>query len=172
MDLAFRRATLSDVETIVELVNSAYRGESSRAGWTTEADYLEGARTDTSEIASLVSRSDSVFLLAELSGDVVGTVLLQHDGAQGYLGMFVVRPDLQGSGIGSAFMRAAEDVVRAEWDPPSMWMSVLSLRAELIAYYERRGYRRTGRFIPFPSQSLSTPLVPDLKFEVMEKDLR
>lgn len=173
-DPAFRCATAADVDTIVALVNSAYRGESSRAGWTTEADILGGQRTDAEEISRLIAAVGSAILLCLRDGEIVGSVHVERvDAATAYLGMLVIRPVLQGLGLGRCFMHEAERFVRAEWGAVRMQMQVITLRHELIAYYERRGYRRTGVTRPFPATDpgFGLPKVEGLKFEVLEKDL-
>ena len=169
--VSLRTATADDVERLVELINGAYRGDASKRGWTTEADLLHGQRTDAAELASLIARPDSVILLGERNGAMIASVLLQHDEDSAYLGMLVVDPVQQAVGLGKQIMRAAEDLVQREWDAKRMWMTVLIQRTELIAFYERRGYRRTGRFEPWPSEALSVPQVDGLMFEVLEKDL-
>jgi len=170
--LAFRKAVGGDASRVTALVNSAYRGDSSRAGWTTEADLLEGIRTGENEVRDLISGPGSMILLCVREGEIVGSVHLRREGTGAYLGLFVVEPSLQGGGIGKEFMRAAEDLVRREWAAKKMTMTVITLRHELIAFYERRGYRRTGERTPWPEgESRSTPQVPGLEFEVLEKDL-
>ena len=95
-----------------------------------------------------------------------------EDGA-GYFGMFSVRPNLQGGGIGKALLAEAERVAREEWQLPVMRMTVIDIRDELIAFYERRGYRRTGIKKPFPygDERFGMPKRDDLRFEVLEKAL-
>jgi len=172
--LIFRRAVASDVNSIVALVNSAYRGESSRAGWTTEADILGGQRTDAEEISRLIAEDNSVILLCLRDGEIIGTVHLERvDAATAYMGMLVIRPTLQGRGLGRRFMAEAENFARAEWCSKRMQMKVITLRHELIAYYQRRGYRRTGETGPFPAcnPKYGLPKVAGLMFEVLEKPL-
>ncbi len=173
-NLFFRRAVESDVEAIVALVNSAYRGESSRAGWTTEADLLGGQRTDAEEISRLIGMDNSVVLLCMCAEEIIGSVhLARADAATAYLGMLVIRPDLQGQGLGSRLMDEAEKTSRAEWRVARMQMQVITLRHELIAYYGRHGYRRTGEIRPFPASDpkFGLPKVQGLMFEVLEKSL-
>jgi ribosomal protein S18 acetylase RimI-like enzyme len=171
-ELQFRKAIASDAEQIADLVNSGYRGEASRAGWTTEADYLVGQRTDANELRSLIAQPNTVILLCFMGSALVGSVQLERTGDAAYLGMFVIKPDLQGQGLGKRFMQAAEDFVKEEWRVARVQMTVITLRHELIAYYERRGYRRTGVFKPFPIEDKrSTALVKELKFEVLEKEV-
>lgn len=169
--LTYREATAADVEVVVALVNGAYRGEDSKRGWTTEADLLDGTRTDVDEIASLIERVDSTILLAQGHGGVVGTVLLQHEAGSAYLGMLVIDPAQQAGGLGKQLMLAAEELVRRRWGATRIWMTVLIQRSELIAFYERRGYRRTGKLEPWPVEYPSVPKVDGLMFEILEKDL-
>lgn len=168
----FRKAHNAEAEQIVQLVNSAYRGDSSRAGWTTEADLLDGQRTDEQEVRELIQAETSMILLCRQGAEIVGAVNLQKTGDAAYLGMLVIRPDLQGRGIGKHFIQAAETAAQQEWGVRKIEMTVITLRAELIAFYERRGYRRTGTIKPFPTDARAgIPLVQDLQFEVLEKEL-
>jgi GNAT superfamily N-acetyltransferase len=174
IDLAFRRATAADVDAIVALVNSAYRGESSRAGWTTEADILGGQRTDAEEIAQLIARDGSAILLCLQNGGIIGSVHVERmDAAIAYLGMLVIKPVLQGQGLGRRFLDEVERFACREWGAVRMQMQVITLRHELIAYYERRGYLRTGETRPFPAGDprFGLPKVEGLMFEVLEKAL-
>jgi ribosomal protein S18 acetylase RimI-like enzyme len=178
--LGYRHATRDDVEAIVALVESAYRGDASRAGWTTEADLLDGRRTGADEILATLTLPRNVILLAEQApdGDAGTRELLacahiaQQDGA-GYFGMFSVQPRLQGAGIGKRVLAEAERLVREDWQLPAMRMTVIDVRDELIAFYERRGYRRTGIHKPFPygDARFGDPRRDDLRFEVLEKAL-
>jgi ribosomal protein S18 acetylase RimI-like enzyme len=173
-DLTFRCATAADVDAIVALVNSAYRGESSRAGWTTEADILGGQRTDAQEISRLIAEEGSAILLCLRAGEIIGSAHVERmDTATAYMGMLVIRPVLQGQGLGRCLMDEAERFVRAEWGAARMQMQVITLRHELIAYYERRGYLRTGETKPFPATDprFGLPKVEELTFEVLEKTL-
>lgn len=170
--ISFRKAVVEEADFIVRLVNSAYRGNSSQAGWTSEADLLDGQRTDLEEVQSLIQSADSIILLCLQHSEVIGSVLLQNHETSAYLGMFVVRPDLQGSGIGKQFLLAAEHTAQQEWGVAKITMSVITLRPELIAFYQRRGYRRTGQTMPFPDDpAAGIPKVPNLQFEILEKDL-
>ena len=171
--LDFRFATLADVDAIVALVTSAYRGEASRAGWTTEADLLEGNRIDPALLAEDIQRDGSLVLLGEHNGQLLACAHLADEGDAGYFGMFSVAPQLQGAGLGKQVMQEAERIVAQQWQRPLMRMTVIDARAELIAFYERRGYRRTGVIKPFPygDERFGTPLRDDLRFEVLEKTL-
>jgi ribosomal protein S18 acetylase RimI-like enzyme len=162
----------------VALVESAYRGEASKQGWTTEADMLDGRRTGADDIEACIARPQSRIVIAEQAAadDTPELLACAHvaveDGA-GYFGMFSVRPNLQGAGIGKAVLSEAERIVRDEWKVPTMRMTVIDIRDELIAFYERRGYRRTGIKKPFPygDERFGVPKRGDLRFEVLEKIL-
>lgn len=169
----FRLAAPADVARIVALVESAYRGDVSRKGWTTEADLLDGQRTDPAGVAELVARPGSIMLLAERDGVLIACANLEKRGHAGYFGMFSVRPDLQGGGIGRAMLAEAERIARDDWRCREMQMTVISVREELIAWYERRGYARTGIHSPFPygDARFGIPRRDDLRFELLVKPL-
>ena len=172
--LTYRTASAGDVQAIVALVQSAYRGEASRAGWTTEADLLDGQRTDADEVAALIGAPASRILLCEQGGALLATAHLEQHGATCHFGMFAVRPDRQGSGLGQAMLVEAERIARDEWGCREMQMTVITLRTELIAWYERRGYRRTGVFRSFPygDARFGLPKRDDLHMELLRKPLR
>jgi GNAT superfamily N-acetyltransferase len=169
----FRLAGATDVAAIVALVESAYRGDASRKGWTTEADLLDGQRTDAAGVAELVAKPGSCLLLAERDGALLACANLEKRGDAAYFGMFSVRPDLQGGGIGRATLAEAERIAREDWHSREMHMTVISVRDELIAWYERRGYRRTGVYSPFPygDERFGIPKRDDLRFELLVKGL-
>ncbi|HYG05611.1 MAG TPA: GNAT family N-acetyltransferase [Stenotrophomonas sp.] len=171
--LTFRSATVADIDAIVALVTSAYRGEASRAGWTTEADLLDGARIDPQVLRQDILRDRSLVLLAEHDGQLIACAHISDDGDAGYFGMFSVSPTQQGGGIGKLLMAEAERIVQQQWGQALMRMTVIDVRAELIAFYERRGYRRTGITKPFPygDARFGVPLRDDLRFEILEKAL-
>jgi GNAT superfamily N-acetyltransferase len=174
MRLVFRFAQAGDVPAIVDLVESAYRGESSRAGWTTEADLLDGQRTDAEAISAVIAGPGSVMMLAEGCGELVGCCQLEHrPEAKAYFGIFAVRPGGQGQGWGGQILAEAERLARDEWSASTMVMSVLAQRPDLVAWYERRGYRRTGETTPFPygNERFGVPKRPDLSFAILAKPL-
>ncbi|MEU7066801.1 GNAT family N-acetyltransferase [Streptomyces sp. NPDC053429] len=171
--LSFRPAVEADVPELVALVESAYRGDASRAGWTTEADYLDGQRTDPEGVRQIIEAPDGVLLVVERAGELVACCQLEHRGDHAYFGMFAVRPGLQGGGLGKEVLAEAERRAREEWGATQMRMTVVNVREELIAYYERRGYRRTGELSPFPygDERFGIPLRTDLAFELLVKPL-
>lgn len=170
---SYRTAAAGDIPAVVALVESAYRGDASRAGWTTEADLLDGRRTGADEIAALLERPGSLILLAERDGELLASAHLEQHGEVAHFGMFAVRPGLQGSGLGRAVLAEAERIARSDWGCREMQMTVIVQREELIAWYGRRGYRRTGRFQPFPygDARFGLPRRDDLRFEYLVKSL-
>ena len=171
--LRFRPAGVPDIPAIVALVESAYRGDTSRVGWTTEADLLGGQRTDPEDVRSCIERAQSVILLAERDADLIACCHVAAEDGAGYFGMFSVQPALQGGGVGKQVIAEAERIVREDWQLPAMRMTVIDVRDELIAFYERRGYVRTGIKKPFPygDPRFGQPRRDDLRFEVLEKTL-
>jgi N-acetylglutamate synthase-like GNAT family acetyltransferase len=162
-NLTIRNASLKDAKEIVDLVNSAYRGESSKQGWTTEADLLDGIRTDEDAIKEIIARPKSVVLLCHDDANaLIGCVHLQQREQEVYLGMLTVYPQLQGGGIGKKLLRCAEAWAR-NVRANEMAMTVISIRSELIAWYERHGYVRTGDTKAFPSS--------DPRFGIPKKQL-
>ena len=169
--LSFRAAAAHDVAAIVPLVESAYRGDVSRKGWTTEADFLDGQRTDPVGVAALIGKAHNRILLAERGGKLLACCHIEKQGDACYFGMFAVDPSLQGGGVGKLMMNEAERIAALEWKCTQMEMTVITIRAELIAWYERRGYRRSGVFKPFPygDERFGIPKRDDLKFEILAK---
>lgn len=164
----------SDLDAVAALVNSAYRGETSRAGWTTEADYLDGQRTDAATLRADLAETPGATLLTlrdAADGPILGTVWLEPagDGAW-YLGMLTVNPELQARQLGRTLLQAAE-AFAVDRGANRVEMTVVQIRDTLIAWYERRGYVRTGEVRPFPydDQRLGVPRRDDLAFIVMEK---
>lgn len=172
-DLRFRRAGIDDAARIVDLVQSAYRGEASRSGWTTEADLLDGQRTDLDAVQTLLRQPGTWFLLAEGEHDLIACAHLNLDGDAAEFGMFAVRPGMQARGIGARMLAEAERLALTEGAQTRMRMRVIDLRHELIAWYERRGYQRTGASEPFPygDPRFGLPRRDDLRFAVLEKPL-
>jgi ribosomal protein S18 acetylase RimI-like enzyme len=178
-NLVFRDAGIEDIPALVALVTSAYRGEASRAGWTTEADFLDGNRIDPDVLREDIGRPRSRVVVAEpaagtdAAAEMLACAHVADVAGAGYFGMFAVRPGLQRAGVGNGVLVECERIARDDWGLPAMRMTVIDLREELIAWYERRGYRRTGTFKPFPygDPRFGIPKRDDLRFEVLEKPL-
>jgi GNAT superfamily N-acetyltransferase len=168
-----RAATTADVPALVALVNSAYRGESSKAGWTTEADLLGGQRIDVDGLTEIITTPGNIILVHVKDDIPVACVHLERTGQDCYLGLLTVQPTIQGSGLGRRMLEAAERWALEHWCSRSMHMTVIVQRVELIAWYERHGYSRTGERKPFPygDERFGLPRRDDLVFEVLCKPL-
>jgi len=163
-----------DAAAVATLINTCFRGEASRAGWTTEADILDGKRTTSGEIASVIRRRDAFVLLGVLNDEVVAAVCCEQQMIAGkqtaHFGKVSVKPSLQNKGYGKDLIHAAEAMTKREWRVLGFHMSVISLRTELIAYYERLGYERTGELEAFPENpTLWQPKVEGLTLAYLVK---
>ncbi len=167
-DLIIRPAAPADLDALKQVIERAYRGDSARGGWTHEADLVEGERISRAELDTLVAADDAQLLVALQDEAPVGCVAVTHEGgASCYLGLLCIDPALQSAGLGKRLIEAAEETARAHFVAQAMAMTVIEQRRELIAYYERRGYVRTGKRVPF-----IVPLDPPLFMERLEKPLR
>ncbi|MBM3178255.1 MAG: GNAT family N-acetyltransferase [Bacteroidetes bacterium] len=165
------KATIEDAEQIAELVNSGYRGEASRKGWTTEDGILGGTRIDAKGVRSEIMKDGTTVLKYVEAGSIIGCVELVHQINKMYLGMLTVKPDLQATGIGKKLLYAGEQHA-LKHSCVAMVMWVISVRSELIAWYQRHGYTPTGEFRPFDNTDpvFGIPKMP-LQFMVLEKPL-
>jgi N-acetylglutamate synthase-like GNAT family acetyltransferase len=165
------KATLADAPALNKLINSAYRGDSSRKGWTTEADLLDGTRVDEKTIQTIIEEPKSVFLKYLEDNKIIGCVRLENRGKKMYLGMFAVNPESQANGIGKQLLMASEDEARKQ-DCQVIEMTVISVRHDIIAWYNRHGYLGTGVEKPmqFDNPSGGIPK-KDLYFITLEKFL-
>ncbi|WP_421837891.1 GNAT family N-acetyltransferase [Novosphingobium sp.] len=147
----YRIAQLADAPALRALIESGYRGDSARKGWTNEADLLGGDRTTPAEVAAMVAAPEKRVLLAEQDGALVGTVTITDLG-QGlaYMGLLCIDPERQAGGLGRALVSEVERLAVREFAATRMELIVVDVREELIAWYERRGYTRTGELRPFP----------------------
>ena len=167
----------ADLTTVAAFINAAYRGESSRLGWTTEADYLDGQRTDPETLrADLAKQPDAMLLTLRdaIDGPLLGCVWLEPaEASVWYLGMLTVRPDLQNRQLGRVLLAEAETAVKKR-GTRRVRMTVVNIRDALIAWYVRRGYALTGETRPFPygDDRFGLPLRNDLNFVVLEKQLQ
>lgn len=179
MALTFRPANTADIPALHGLIESGYRGDSAKRGWTHEADLLGGQRTDAETLAAIIADPEQTLIVAEAEdGALHGCVLCADEGEEegervAYLGMLTVRPDLQSAGLGRQLIAAAEEHARS-FGAGVMEMTVIKQRGELIDWYLRRGYRLTGREEPFPLDDprFGLPKTRDLVFIVLDKPLR
>lgn len=165
-------ATPEDIADIRVLLNSAYRGDESKKGWTTEADLIQGnVRTDDASLQEVMNKPGSVFLkYLDSAQKIIGCVNLQLHHPKMYLGMFSVSPGLQGGGIGKKILQAAEEYA-IQLHCTTIYMSVIAVREELIDWYKRHSYCDTGKRIPFVEDGLSGKHTQMLEFMVMEKSI-
>lgn len=165
------QATLENVTEITNLVNSAYRGETSKKGWTTEAFLLKGTRITENELTEILQHTDNTFLVYTENHKIIGTVLLTNKKTELYLGMLTISPELQNFGLGKKLLQAAEDYAHS-LQLPKIMMTVISIREELIAWYKRNGYTDTGKRESFPANLEEVVLHPEpLIFMILEKVL-
>ena len=168
--LSFRQAMLSDAASIAVLINTAYRGEASKQGWTTEAYILDGVRTSTHEIQQLIESENSTFIVCNQGDDLIGSIHLNKTHDSVHIGMLAVKPHLQNLNVGKQILANAELFAKKAWQAHKFVMLVITMRHELIAFYERRGYIRTGVLQEFPVKpELWMPKVEGLKLERLEK---
>ncbi|MBK8520160.1 MAG: GNAT family N-acetyltransferase [Chitinophagaceae bacterium] len=165
-------ATIADIAALKNLLNNAYRGEESKKGWTTEADLIAGdTRTDEAMLEQVMEQSGSVFLIyKDAQQKIIGCVNLQQHDDKLYLGMFSVSPKFQGGGIGKKILHAAEEYAR-HLHKKAIYMSVISLRTELINWYMRHGYADTGERKPFVEDGITGKHLKPLEFMILEKTL-
>ncbi|QJQ32658.1 GNAT family N-acetyltransferase [Sphingomonas lacunae] len=168
-----RAATVADVMDLHALVESAYRGDSARRGWTHEADLLDGQRTDPDMLLASIADPRQTILLAEEDGELVGCVLIEGRDDHGYVGMVTVDPSRQAAGLGRWLLEQAETLVSRSFGFDRARMTVIAQRTELIAWYGRRGYEDTGERSDFPygDARFGKPRQDDLVFVILEKSL-
>lgn len=174
--LITRPATPADVDALNSLVASAYRGEESRKGWTTEADLLEGPRINHATLLTKIATPDNVLLVSMDASNVLVSCceITKRSDDLGYFGLFAVDPKRQGGGLGRQVLQAAEKYASETMGLKRLEMSVIWTRVELIAWYVRRGYVVTGEERPFPYEFLSgdsKALQADLHFAMLEKTI-
>jgi ribosomal protein S18 acetylase RimI-like enzyme len=173
--LRIRAAHPADAETLTALIRSAYRGDDSRAGWTSEAGLVEGERINAGQVRAMITDAGSLLLAAEDAdtGRIVGCCQLRNEGAGlAYFGTFAVSPQAQGAGLGRQLMTEAEQLAVSSFGATRLEMTVLAPQDKLIAYYERRGFHPTGETRPFPADPrYARPLVDGLYFVVLQKEL-
>lgn len=165
---AIRAAETADLAALHPVIERAYRGGGARPGWTHEAELLDGQRTDITALSGILGTPGTQLLVAEHGAEIAGCIQITNRGAGlCYLGLLCVDPDLQATGLGRRLLAAAEDAAHALFGSEVVEMTVIEQRAELVAYYERRGYCATGERRDFP-----IPVTPPLFMTVLAKPLR
>ena len=171
LNFMITKATIQDVKVLYVLVNSAYRGESSRKGWTCEADLLGGIRITEEELTGTIQETDTTILKYSENQKIIACMMLVEKTDKLYLGMLTVSPELQGGGIGKQLLKQAE-IIAKEKGLPKIGMTVISARRELIDWYKRHGYVETGEREPFLIDYHFGDPKQFLEFIVMEKVIR
>ncbi len=168
-----RTAIAADVSALHTLIESAYRGASARAGWTHEADLLGGQRTDAATLTAMIADREQAILLLEDNGSIIGCIAVERHSRLAYIAMVTTSPERQGEGIGRRLLTNAEEHAVVVFGVGTARMSVIAQRAELIDWYVRRGYRKTGETAPFPydNRRFGDPVRDDLHFVILEKML-
>ncbi|MDD2266852.1 GNAT family N-acetyltransferase [Sulfuricurvum sp.] len=169
--MKFTHAEPNDIPALTSLLNRSYRGDSSRAGWTTEADLLSGKRIDEAGLTQLLNDPDSLILIARSNETILATIHAHREADTVHFGLFAVEPTMQAHGIGKALLAYAESEAHKRWGINTAIMEVITHRSELIEYYERRGYVRTGEMIPFPESNLWDRQIDALELAVLSKKL-
>jgi ribosomal protein S18 acetylase RimI-like enzyme len=167
----FKVAQETDIPALEQLVNSAYRGEVSKKGWTTEADLLAGERvTAATLLKDIENASSCIYICQNLQEQIYASVFLQKKQDKLYVGMLSVSPHLQNTGIGKLLLQLADKVAFAN-DCTALTMTVITVRTELIAWYNRHGFLPTGETFPFNIPDNIVLTNEPLHFVVLEKVL-
>jgi ribosomal protein S18 acetylase RimI-like enzyme len=169
--MVISKATLNNVAELTALVNTAYRGKESMKGWATEAHILDGQRIDRDMMTEYFTDAGTTILkYTNEANEIEACVYLQKQDEKLYLGMLSVLPHLQAKGIGRQLLQAAESLAK-ELNYTAISMTVISSRQQLIEWYERRGYTRTGEVLPFHADTrFGIPKVP-IELVVLEKGI-
>lgn len=148
-EIILKIAIVTEADDITSLINSVYRGENSKKGWTTEADFLSGIRITEEKLKEIIERKSDIIILAMIDGNIIGCVHLENTGSYSYLGMLSVDVNSQDKGIGRLLINECERYTKEVWGLNEVRMKVISRRTELIEYYNRRGYSATGELEEF-----------------------
>ena len=167
----FRFATSADALEVHALIERSYRCPVAATGWTNEAELLEGPRSTLDEVSGIIADPQSRFVLAFANGELIASALIRQVDGGAYFGMFAVDPKLQQAGIGKMHIARCEADARRLWGARFLRLTVISLRDELIAWYERRGFVRTGKHEPFPFEEAPGALRTDFDLVVLQKPL-
>jgi ribosomal protein S18 acetylase RimI-like enzyme len=167
---SFHIADASEASAIAALVNAAYRPSDDPIGWTHEAELIAGDRTSPQQVAEAIKRPNSVVLIHREGATIIACVHVEKDGSHGHIGMLAVAPALQTAGIGKQMLMWAERYAAEMFGAEKFILAVVSARRELVAFYARRGYQKTGVVMDYPvSARAGVPKDPALSVEWLEK---
>lgn len=168
LDNRLKSPNTDDATELCDLVNSAYRGEQ---GWTKETDIVSGERTNTQDIKALILNPKSHLLVATENKNITACVCIEKKDNQAYIGLLAVNPAYQNKGIGKKILHLAERYAVKQLYTNKLVMVVITQRTELISFYERRGYKRTGEIEEYPiSLNVGMPMVEGLTIEYLTKN--
>lgn len=172
-NLQFPNAVPEQAGEITSLVNSVYRGDNAKKGWTTEAEILGGIRITEEKVTEYINTKDNVIMLAVNDKKIIGCVHLEKEGNSCWLGMLSVDVNYQTYGLGKMLIEKSESFVKEKFGCGEMKMKVIGVRKELLEYYFRRGYRLTGEREDFivDEDTFGKPFVQGLYFEILSKKL-
>ncbi|OCX54158.1 GNAT family N-acetyltransferase [Mucilaginibacter sp. PPCGB 2223] len=166
--IGIKRATVTDVPALVKLINRSYRGDAAAKGWTTESHLLDGIRIDAETLTGYIQDKDTIILKCINNNELQGSVYINKKDSDIYFGMLTVDPDRQNTGIGKLLLKHVEWFAR-EQNCNRIYMTVITIREELIAWYERHGFKKTGEVNPFPEDTRFGIQKQPLELLVMEK---
>ena len=166
----------TDLVALAALVNSAYRGETSKLGWTSECDLVGGQRVDPESLLDIINAENSLVIILESkeTGSLIGCCHIEKskENSHAYLGMVSVSPTLQNQGIGKALLIIAEKYSK-RWGCDALEIYVINVRKELIDFYKRHGFVPTGGTAPFPygDERVGLPKLDNLVFDIFTKPI-
>ena len=168
-----RPATIEQIPELVQLINTAYHPEQKCKAWTNEKRFVAGSRTDTQSLTALLHKEKSVVLVGLQEASIVACVHLEAHAHTVHLGLLAVQPDKQAAGLGSQMLRHAQDYAQSHFQARYIELLAISLREELIAFYQRRGYQLTDKRIAYALLCGETcdAKIDGLTFAVMQKAL-
>lgn len=167
---AIRLANSSDIQNIAELVNLTYRPSDANISWTNESSYMKGNRISDEHIRDILLNPNAVILVAYEDQTLMGCVMIEKMESTAKIGMLTIRIEFQKQGFGKQLLGVAENYAFKRFLAKDIRMHVLTVRTELIDFYVRRGYQRTGIIHPYPVKAgFGLPLIDNLEFEVLTK---
>lgn len=111
-----------------------------RVLWESMEKGVRLGRSDGSdEIEKKTSRDPDLFLVAEIDGQIVGSVIGGFDGRRGMLYHLAVAASFRAQGIASQLMTEVESRLRAKGCLKS-YLLVVNDNDEAMRYYEKRGW--------------------------------
>ena len=161
-----RLASKADVQQLTMLINTAYR---TRGGWTTEEGMIQGDRIQEKQLYDLLNLENFQLFVLEIDNKLLGCIGVSLGQQVAEIESFAVAPAEQNSGYGKQLLDFAESHIFEIFKKKVIQMSVLNVRIELLAYYQRRGYQLTEKIEAYPlGQNVGEPLIP-LHLLILEK---